>query len=74
MSSEELTREVKKERQDTLIALQQRCVAAEAWQCCINCAMWDRQKKLCRVYNVMPPPEVIAVGCREWISDSDIPF
>lgn len=41
-------------------------------QSCINCEHWNDKQNVCRYYDALPPPQVIAVGCG--MHDFDIPF
>lgn len=40
------------------------------WQCCANCA--QNNEGVCKLFNAIPPVEVIAVGCQEY--QYEIPF
>lgn len=38
---------------------------------CITCEHWDGH---CKLYNAMPPPEVIANGCESYEDKDYVPF
>lgn len=42
------------------------------WQCCPNCDQWDRDKDVCKKWNIAPPAKVIILGCEDW--EVNIPF
>lgn len=61
--------------------LRLRVVRAGLWRCCLNCEHWcevgvatstERVYNLCGKYDMMPPDEVIIVGCPE--HQQAIPF
>jgi hypothetical protein len=72
--SSSIAEPVTKEHVEQLIALQQRCVAARAWQCCLNCDFWSENNDLgpCLKFKARPPATTIVVGCPEWCDE--IPF
>lgn len=39
---------------------------------CMNCGYWDRSTDRCRLYDLLPPPAIIAGGCASW--DELLPF
>lgn len=57
--------ELVKEFQDKLIARQY-------WQSCLNCVHWESQTETCIQFNARPPAPVIVCGCRDY--QADIPF
>jgi hypothetical protein len=52
-----------------MIKFQNRLIVKECWHCCKNCINWDGK---CKLYNTIPPVEVLVVGCENW--EYDIPF
>jgi len=39
---------------------------------CANCAQYDHNAEICKVYTAKPPCRVIVVGCPDW--EDEIPF
>lgn len=33
---------------------------------CLTCVHFDNEKNICSVYNQLPPPQVIGLGCITW--------
>lgn len=52
------------------------------WKTCVNCEHWSKPVRLtdkeytqdpsipplCKKWNSLPPPEVVVIGCSEWLS------
>jgi hypothetical protein len=59
---------------------QRSLIRAMIWPCCLNCAHWGSndlgnvppRPDLCYKFNAMPPPDVIVIGCGQWLSA--VPF
>lgn len=54
---------------------QERAVKADVWHCCLNCVEWREvapNPPKCLRFHVVPPPDVLVVGCVKW--EPDIPF
>ena len=51
------------------IKFQKTIIEKGCWQCCHNCVNWSSG---CKLFNAMPPVEVVPVGCNQWIYE--IPF
>jgi hypothetical protein len=60
------------------LQLQKRLVKEKVWACCPNCAYWLTQSSpnimisQCDKFKMLPPLEVIVVGCEAWLSE--VPF
>lgn len=39
---------------------------------CLNCDFSDPKSSICKLYNTVPPKEIIVFGCEKW--DEVIPF
>lgn len=61
--------------------LRLRVVRAGLWRCCMNCENWcevpvvtsmERVYNQCSKYNMLPPDEILMVGCVEHVQE--IPF
>lgn len=61
---------VEQKRHEQRAILQSEFVISGAWQTCVSCDSWhgegDSGKVMCQRYRVIPPPEVLVVGCRDW--------
>jgi len=53
-----------------IIELQKHFIASGAWTCCTVCDAWKDGK--CSLYKEVPPPDVIIVGCKDFVPD--VPF
>lgn len=47
-------------------------ILAQLWPCCLNCNEWSEKQGLCWKFNQVPPPDVVVVGCVEWLGT--VPF
>nr|AYD82554.1 hypothetical protein ART_00085 [Achromobacter phage vB_Ade_ART] len=59
------------------IEFQQSLIRTGNLSTCTNCIYWSTNinrnaEPRCSKYKVVPPPDVIVVGCEEW--EMDIPF
>jgi len=68
---------------EAAVQLRRDMIEQQVWQCCVNCINWVKVTRLgpqgvesetfkCGLYNAVPPPEVLVVGCIEY--ERDIPF
>jgi hypothetical protein len=65
-------RRVLEKHQVFIIKSQKSMIQTFAWNCCLNCDHWNREKQWCNKWNVLPPLEVIVVGCEDY--ENAIPF
>ena len=71
MSSNELTYSEKCFNKDR-IKFQQKMINLDHWQCCQNCDNMDHSTNICKLFNLIPPVQVMAVGCEQY--RYEIPF
>jgi hypothetical protein len=44
------------------------------YRTCITCSHWDKEAQRCKLFNALPPAEVIADGCEKYDDYDGIPF
>jgi len=71
MNTRELTYQDKCFNKDR-IKFQQKMINCDYWQSCQNCAHMDHNTNKCKLFNAVPPVDVIAVGCENF--QYEIPF
>lgn len=54
------------------IDFQMRIVDSGHWQCCMNCAQFDKKKEFCESHKAKPPIYIALHGCERY--EDDIPF
>lgn len=67
------------EKQAAIVEHQNSLLAANIWRSCLNCTNFHIGKPApasgateCVKYRMLPPPNIIVHGCRDW--EDDIPF
>lgn len=61
-----------KQRAELAAEFQDKLIARQYWQTCLNCVQWDELTETCIQFNARPPAPIIVNGCRDY--QSDIPF
>lgn len=65
-------RRVFEKHQVFVIKSQKAMIQTFAWSCCLNCDHWNKDKLWCSKWDVLPPLDVIVVGCEDY--ENDVPF
>lgn len=49
-------------------------VFKNATKTCLNCVYFDEPTVMCKLYQRVPPPRIVAFGCVDFVDGFDVPY